>query len=76
MGLGQNERIAILLPNSVHWVEACLAIARAGLVGVPISYDAAEPEIAYRVVDAACKAVITTEERAELFARLQSKAPL
>jgi len=74
-GIAPNDTVAILLPNSVQWIEACFAITRAGAVGVPISYDAAESEIAYRLTDANCKAVITTGERGNLFAKLKSQAP-
>jgi long-chain acyl-CoA synthetase len=74
-GVASGETVAILLPNSVPWVEACLGIARAGGLSVPISYDATDPEIAYRLSDAGCKAVITTGERGELFTRLKSAAP-
>ena len=64
-----------MLPNSVQWVEACFGITRAGALGVPISYDSSEPEIAYRLADATCKAVFTTAERADLFVKLQKDAP-
>ena len=60
-----DDTVAIYLPNSVQWVESCLAIARAGAVSVPISYDSTEAEIAYRLTDANCKAIITTAERGE-----------
>jgi long-chain acyl-CoA synthetase len=73
-GIAAGETVAIMLPSSVPWVEACLAIARAGALSVPISYDATEPEIAYRLVDAGCKAIITTGERGDLFARLRPEA--
>src|SRR5271156_5679400 len=63
------------MPNSVAWVESCFATTRAGAVSVPISYDATEAEISYRLTDADCKAVITTAERGDLFARLQAAAP-
>src|SRR5580704_7206683 len=74
-GIARNDTVAIMLPNSVPWVEACLAIARAGAISVPISYDSTEPEIAYRLADAGCKAVFTSTERGDLFARLQANAP-
>ena len=74
-GIAPGDTVAIMLPNSVHWVESCFAIARAGAVSVPISYDSTETEIAYRLGDANCKAVITTAERGDLFARLQASAP-
>ncbi|KAB2920525.1 MAG: acyl--CoA ligase [Hyphomicrobiaceae bacterium] len=74
LGVAPGQSVAILLPNSVDWVEACFAIARAGAVSVPISYEASEPEILYRLTDADCRAIITTDERAELAARLRSEA--
>jgi acyl-CoA synthetase (AMP-forming)/AMP-acid ligase II len=74
-GIAVNDTVAIVLPNSVPWVESCFAIARAGAIGVPISYDSTEAEIAYRLADANCKAVITTAERGDLLARLKASAP-
>ncbi len=74
-GVAPNEAVAICLPNSVAWVESCFAIARAGAVSVPISYDSTENEIAYRLADANCKAVFTTAERVDLFTRLRALAP-
>jgi acyl-CoA synthetase (AMP-forming)/AMP-acid ligase II len=74
-GIAAKDTVAIMLPNSVFWVESCLAVARAGAVGVPISCDSTEAEIAYRLTDAACKAVITTAERGDLLARLKASAP-
>jgi acyl-CoA synthetase (AMP-forming)/AMP-acid ligase II len=53
-GLRDGDKVAIYLPNGVDWIEACLAALRAGAVVVPISYDAAEGEISYRLMDAAC----------------------
>jgi long-chain acyl-CoA synthetase len=74
-GIAPNDTVAIMLPNSVAWVESCFAIARAGAISVPISYDSTEPEIAYRLADANCKAIVTTAERGDLVAKLQSAAP-
>jgi long-chain acyl-CoA synthetase len=70
IGIAPGDTVAILLPNSVQWIETCFAIARAGAVSVPISYDATEPEISYRLADADCRAVVTTGERGDLAARL------
>src|ERR1700677_3478034 len=77
-GVGEGDRIAIYLPNGVDWIEACLAGLRAGAVIVPISYDAAEAEIAYRLSDADCRTVITTPARKELIGKLVagSRAPV
>jgi long-chain acyl-CoA synthetase len=74
-GVREGDRIAIYLPNGVDWIEACLAGLRAGAVIVPISYDAAEAEIAYRLSDADCRTVITTGARRELIGRLVAGSP-
>ena len=70
LGIGVGNRVAILLPNSVAWIESCLAITRAGAVCVPIAYDAAPAEIAYRLSDSETRLVITTDERSDLVAEL------
>jgi long-chain acyl-CoA synthetase len=74
-GVASNDTVAIILPNSVQWVESCFAVARAGAVSVPISYDSTEAEIAYRLNDANCRAIITTAERGDMLAKLQASAP-
>jgi long-chain acyl-CoA synthetase len=72
-GLREGDRVAIYLPNSVDWMEACLAGLRAGAVIVPISYDAANAEIAYRLSDADCGLIITTPARSELIKNLSAE---
>src|ERR1700688_1389152 len=74
-GVREGDRIAIYLPNGVDWIEACFAGLRAGAVIVPISYDAAEAEIAYRLSDADCGLVITTPARGELVGKLVAGSP-
>jgi long-chain acyl-CoA synthetase len=75
LSIAAGESVAILLPNSVDWVEACFAITRAGAICVPISYDASEPEILYRLNDAACRALVTTDEKCKLVTRLRAQVP-
>jgi acyl-CoA synthetase (AMP-forming)/AMP-acid ligase II len=69
-GVRDGDRVAVYLPNGVDWVETCFAALRAGAVVVPISYDAAEGEIGYRLLDAGCSAVVTTPARSELIAKI------
>ena len=75
LGVAPGDTIAMLLPNAVAWVETSFAITRAGALSVPISYESTEPEIAYRLADAACKAIVTTAERAALVAKLRASVP-
>jgi long-chain acyl-CoA synthetase len=74
-GVAPGDTVAMLLPNSVAWIESCFAITRAYAVAVPISYDSTEAEIAYRLSDANCKAIVTTPERAALVEKLRPGAP-
>jgi long-chain acyl-CoA synthetase len=73
-GLRDGDRLAIYLPNGVDSIEAFFAGLRAGAVIVPISYDAAEGEISYRLADADCSAIVTTAERKELVAKISRVA--
>ncbi len=74
LGIKPGQCVAMLLPNSVAWVEVCFAIARAGAIAVPISYDASEPEIAYRLADADCRLIVTSDEKAALVEKLNAAA--
>lgn len=69
-GLSEGDKIAIYLPNGVDWIEACFAALRAGAVVVPISYDAAEGEISYRLTDAGCRFIVTTAGRKGLIEKI------
>jgi long-chain acyl-CoA synthetase len=75
LGVAPGDAVAILLPNSVEWIQACLAILRAGGISVPISYEATVPEISYRLLDAGCRIVITTDEMAEKIDRIRLEVP-
>src|SRR3954447_14912854 len=73
-GVREGDRIAIYLPNGVDWIEACFAGLRAGAVIVPISFEAAEGEISYRLTDASCGTIITTPGRKDLVAKISRDA--
>jgi long-chain acyl-CoA synthetase len=74
-GLALGDAVALLLPNSVDWVLGCVAIARAGGVSVPISHDAVEAEVRYRLEDAGCKAVIVSAQQRGLIEQLRKDLP-
>ncbi|HKX45014.1 MAG TPA: class I adenylate-forming enzyme family protein [Burkholderiaceae bacterium] len=74
-GLEPGDAVAILLPNSVDWVLACVSIARAACVSVPISHEAVEAEIRYRLADARCKAIVVSTRHLPLVERLREELP-
>ncbi|BAT61497.1 long-chain-fatty-acid--CoA ligase [Variibacter gotjawalensis] len=75
-GAAVGSAVAVFLPNSIAWIQTCFATLRAGAVSVPISYEATEPEVAYRIEDSDCRIVVTTDERAELVRRAAGARPL
>ena len=48
-GLVKGDRVALLAFNTIEWLEIYVALARAGLVAVPINFRLVGPEIAYIV---------------------------
>ena len=74
-GVGAGDSVAIFLPNSVQWVETCFATLRAGAVSVPISYESTAHEVGYRLEDAHCKAIVTTDERYPMVRELLAANP-
>jgi long-chain acyl-CoA synthetase len=64
-GVAVGDRVAIYLPNSVEFVQAFIAIVKAGAIAVPINLPLSAPEIAHILSDCRPKAAfISTETRA------------
>jgi long-chain acyl-CoA synthetase len=76
LGVAVGDCVALCLPSSVSWVESCFATVRAGAVCVPISHDATEPEIGYRLDDAACRLIITTADRVAIMQSLATSVTI
>ena len=57
-GVGQSDRVAVMLPNQAEAALAVLAIARLGAVVVPLGTRLKKPEISYIFEDATPVAVI------------------
>ncbi len=61
LGLEKGDRIAVLAYNRVEWMEIYAAVAKAGLVAVPINFRLIGPEIAYIVNDCQARALIVED---------------
>lgn len=57
-GLGYGDRVGVLLPNGVEGLVAYYALAKAGLVRVPLNTRETPVEWAYKAQDSGCKALI------------------
>ncbi|MFJ8469260.1 type I polyketide synthase [Streptomyces swartbergensis] len=58
-GLRRGDRVAICLGNCVEMVESCLAVLRAGMVGVPLNPRCSDAELAHFLQDSGAAFVIT-----------------
>ena len=61
LGLAKGERVAILAFNRVEWAEIYVAVAKAGLVAVPINFRLTAPEAGFIASDCSVSAVIVEE---------------
>jgi acyl-CoA synthetase (AMP-forming)/AMP-acid ligase II len=64
VGLSKGDRVALLAYNRVEWMEIYIALAKAGLVAVPINFRLVAPEIKYIVEHSEAKALIAEDELA------------
>jgi acyl-CoA synthetase (AMP-forming)/AMP-acid ligase II len=62
MGLAQGDRVCVLAYNCVEWMEIYVALARAGLVAVPINFRLTAPEVSYIAGHAEAAAFIAGAE--------------
>ncbi len=62
LGLVKGDRVALLAHNCVEWMEIYVALARAGLVAVPINFRLTAPEIAYIASHCEARAFIAQGE--------------
>lgn len=58
LGLDKGQRVAVLAHNRLEWAEIYAAVAKAGLVAVPINFRLTGPEAAFIVNDCEAAAVI------------------
>ncbi len=49
LGLVKGDRVALLAYNCIEWLELYVALAKAGLVAVPVNFRLTTPEIEYIV---------------------------
>jgi fatty-acyl-CoA synthase len=62
LGLAKGDRVALLAYNTIEWLEIYVALARAGLVAVPINFRLTGPEVTYIVEHCEARAFIVQED--------------
>ena len=61
LGLVKGDRVALLAFNTLEWLEIYVALARAGLVAVPVNFRLVGPEITYIVQHSEARAFIVQD---------------
>ena len=67
LGLDPGDRVVVLAYNCAEWMEIYVALARAGLVAVPVNFRLTSAEIAYIVGHCEAQAVIAQHDLAVRF---------
>lgn len=57
-GLRAGDRVAVLLPNGIEGVVVYYALAKAGLVRVPLNARETAPELAFKIDDSQARALV------------------
>ena len=76
LGLGKGDRVALLAYNAIEWLEIYVALARAGLVAVPINFRLAGPEIAYVVQHSGARALVVQEALRGVVESVRAELPV
>ena len=76
LGLGKGERVAVLAYNCVEWLEIYAAMAKAGLVAVPINFRLVGQEVRYILEDAEVSALILQDELAGTIEEIRADLPV
>jgi acyl-CoA synthetase (AMP-forming)/AMP-acid ligase II len=64
LGLRKGDRVVVLAYNRAEWLEIYAALARAGLIAVPVNFRLTAPEIAYIAGHCEAKAMIVEDDLA------------
>lgn len=75
-GAGAGERVAVMLPNILHYPIAVLGILRAGLVVVNTNPLYTGRELKYQLQDAGAETVVVLEQFAHVLADIRGETPV
>jgi acyl-CoA synthetase (AMP-forming)/AMP-acid ligase II len=76
LGLAKGDRIAVLAYNRLEWLEIYAAVAKAGLIVVPVNFRLVAPEILYILQDCDARALIVEEALAGTIEQIRADLPI
>jgi len=72
-GVGEGDRVGLLLMNGVEFVETFFAVAKIGAVNVPLNWRLVADELEFILKDSGTTVLVFGEEFAEVCAELESR---
>ncbi|PWJ16945.1 long-chain fatty acid--CoA ligase [Jannaschia seohaensis] len=66
LGLEKGDRVAVLAHNRVEWAEIYAAVAKAGLIAIPVNFRVTAPEARFICADSGVRALIAEAALAPL----------
>ena len=73
LGLAKGDRVALLAYNCVEWMELYVALARAGLVAVPVNFRLVASEIEYIATHCEARAFVVQDALVERVAPIRDR---
>ncbi|MFC5512509.1 class I adenylate-forming enzyme family protein [Massilia jejuensis] len=74
IGLQKGDRVGILAYNRIEWMEIYVALARAGMIAVPINFRLTAPEISYILDNCEADALISGPEFNDIVGSIRKEA--
>lgn len=72
-GIGKGDRVAILMMNSVEFLEAFFGLAKIGAIVVPLNWRLVADELEYIIANAGAKMLLFSSEYSEQAIALQAR---
>jgi fatty-acyl-CoA synthase len=76
LGLHKGDRVAILAYNCVEWLEIYVAVAKAGLIAVPVNFRLLGAEIQYIAENSGAKTFIVQEDFVDRVEGIRANLPI
>ncbi len=76
LGLAKGDRVALLAHNCVEWMEIYVALARAGLVAVPVNFRLVASEIEYIATHCEARAFIVEDALVDRVEPIRGRLPV
>ena len=73
LGLSTGDRVIVFAHNRVEWAEIYTAVAKAGLVAVPINFRLTGPEVEYIIENCGASAVLVEDALVEVIERVRER---